>query len=333
MTRSLFLSSVLLMLPAVISAQPPKDQGQARQLAIGILGLDTSHVVAFTKAFNDPKAIGDLASMRVVAGYPGGTDIPASKNRVKGFTEQVAAMGVEIVDSVPALLSRVDVVLLESVDGRSHLAQARQVIKAGKPVFIDKPLAATLEDVLAIDALARQHRVPWFSSSSLRYGPVVPKGLGAITGCDAWGPCALEPTHSDLFWYGIHGVESLFTVLGPGCLSVTRTKTAGTDLVTGVWRDGRIGTFRGLRVGKAVHGATVFGMRGVAKRGKYRGYEPLVVEIARFFRTARPPVDPSVTIEIYAFMAAAQVSSQEGSKSVTLESVLAAARRANHRRR
>ena len=333
MTRSLFFSSVVLFFSAVSPAQPGKHQGQAKQLAIGILGLDTSHVVAFTKVFNDPKASGDLATMRVVAGYPGGTDIPASKNRVQGFTRQLAGMGVEIVDSVPALLSRVDAVLLESVDGRPHLAQARQVFEAGKPVFIDKPLAGTLEDVLAIDALARQHRVPWFSSSALRFGPSVPKGIGEITGCDAWGPCALEPTHPDLFWYGIHGVESLFTVLGPGCVSVTRSKTTGSDLVTGVWRDGRIGTFRGLRIGKAGYGATVFGMHGVAKRGEYRSYEPLVVEIARFFRTGKAPVDPSITIEIYAFMVAAQESSQTGSKSVTLASVLANARRTNNRRR
>jgi len=302
-------------------------------LAIGILGLDTSHVVAFSKAFNDPEAVGDLASMRVVAGYPGGTEIPASKNRVEGFTKQLSDMGIEIVESIPELLSKVDAVLLESVDGRPHLDQARQVFEAGKPVFIDKPLAGSLEDVLAIDALARKHGVPWFSSSSLRFGPRVPENIGEVTGCDAWSPCALEPTHPDLFWYGIHGVESLFTVLGPGCLSVTRTKTAGADVVTGVWRDGRIGTFRGVRAGRVGYGATVFGQRGVANRGGYQGYKPLVMEIARFFRTGTPPVPPDVTIEIYAFMAAAHRSSANSSKSVTLNSVLATARQGLDRRR
>lgn len=327
------LSTIVLFLLTALPAQPITVPDKVKQLSIGILGLDTSHVIAFTKTFNDPKAAGDLATMRVVAGYPGGTDIPSSKNRVKGFTKQLAGMGVEIVDSIPALLARVDVVLLESVDGRPHLEQARQVFKAGKRVFIDKPLAATLQDVLAIDALARQYGVPWFSSSALRFGPKVPKSIGDITGCDAWSPCSLEPTHTDLFWYGIHGVEALFTVLGPGCVSVTRTKTVGTDLVTGVWRDGRIGTFRGLRTGKGGYGATVFGSRGVARRGDHRGYKSLVVEIASFFRTGKPPVDPKITIEIYAFMAAAQASSGTQSKSVTLQSVVTAARRANRSRK
>ena len=331
MTRSLIVAATAPLLFACVSPPALKVPAPAeplpRPLAIGILGLDTSHVVAFSKAFNDPAATGDLASMRVVAGYPGGTDIPASRNRVDNFAKQVSEMGIEIVGSIAELLSKVDVVLLESVDGRPHLDQARQVFEAGKPVFIDKPLAGSLKDVLAIDALAKKHGVPWFSSSALRFGPSVPESVGEVAGCDAWGPCALEPTHPDLFWYGIHGVETLFTVLGPGCVSVSRTKTAGSDLVTGVWRDGRIGTFRGIRAGRAGYGATVFGTRGVANRGRYQGYKPLVTEIAQFFRTGTPPVDPAVTIEIYAFMAAAHRSSEVGSKSVTLESVITAARR------
>lgn len=325
MIRSLTLMA-MLPLTSMPAQSKPEPAAAPATLAIGMIGLDTSHVVAFTKVFNDPAAKGHLATMRVVAGYPGGSAIPTSRDRVKGYTAQLAKMGVAIVDSIPELLRRVDVVMLESVDGNPHLEQARPVILAGKPLFIDKPLAASLRDVLAIDALARKHRVPWFSSSSLRFGPALPDGIGNVTGCDAWSPCVLEPSHPDLFWYGIHGVESLFTVLGPGCVSVTRSKTAGTDLVTGVWRDGRIGTFRGLRVGKRGYGAMVFGTRGFARLGDYQGYKPLVVEIAGFFRTGKVPVDPAVTIEIYAFMAAAQQSSATGGRPVTLASVLAAAR-------
>ena len=192
-------------------------RGGPPELKIGIIGLDTSHVTAFTRVFNDPKAEGNLAEMRVVAAFPAGSDIPASKNRVAGFTEQIRGMGIEIVDSIAALLAKVDVVLLESVDGRTHLEQVEPVFAAGKRVFIDKPLAGSLHDVLAIDAMARKHGAVWFSSSSLRHGADVPADVGKVVGCDAWGPCTLEPTHSDLFWYGIHGVETLFTIMGPGC--------------------------------------------------------------------------------------------------------------------
>src|SRR5215510_14631366 len=119
-------------------------------LRAGMIGLDTSHVPAFAKIFNNPQAAGDLSGIKIVAGYPGGTDIPASRDRVKGFTEQLRGMGIEIVETIPQLLEKVDVVLLESVDGRIHLQEAIPVIKAGKPMFIDKPLAGTLAAAITI---------------------------------------------------------------------------------------------------------------------------------------------------------------------------------------
>ena len=317
------LVSALALFPAAAQDKPTG----AAPLKIGIIGLDTSHVVAFTKVFNDPEAKGELATMRVVAGYPGGTDIPSSKNRVKGFTKQLKGMGVEIVDSIETLLTKVDAVLLESVDGRPHLYQAKLVIEAGKPLFIDKPLAGTLVDAIAIANLAKKHKVPWFSSSSLRFGVEMPKNIGKVIGCAAWSPCSLEPNHPDLFWYGIHGVELLFTVMGPGCESVTRVQTKGTELVTGVWRDGRVGTFRGIRAGRSGYGAMVFGAKAVARLGDYVGYDPLVAEIAKFFRTGSPPVANAVTLELYAFMAAADESKRQGGAPVSIAVVMLRARR------
>jgi hypothetical protein len=99
-------------------------QQPAKALRAGMIGLDTSHVPAFARLFNNPEAAGDLAGIKVVAGYPGGTDIPASKDRVKMFTDRLREMGVEIVDTIPQLLAKVDVVMLESVDGRIHLQEA-----------------------------------------------------------------------------------------------------------------------------------------------------------------------------------------------------------------
>src|SRR5213594_1057931 len=141
------------------------------KLRAGMIGLDTSHVPAFAKIFNNPKSTGDDAGIRIVAGYPGGTDIPASRDRVKGFTEQLRGMGIEILDSIPKLLEKVDVVLLESVDGRIHLQEAIPVIEAGKPLFIDKPVAGSLADAIVIYELAKKHNLPCFSSSSVRFSP------------------------------------------------------------------------------------------------------------------------------------------------------------------
>ena len=324
-----FLLLVVLVSPWSVAEEP----AEPKQLRAGIIGLDTSHVMAFTNLFQDPKAEGHRGRIRVVAGYPGGTDIPASKDRVGKITEELRTAGAEIVDSIPALLAKVDVVLIESVDGRPHLEQARPVLEARKPLFIDKPVAGSLADAVAIFALAKRLGVPCFSSSSLRFTPGVlgmrndPR-VGDVVGCDVWGPCPLEPTHPDLFWYGIHGVEMLFTIMGTGCERVTRSRTEGTEVVTGIWKDGRAGVFRGIRQGKAEYGAMVFGTKGIESSGEYGGYGPLVEEIAKFFVTGKAPVSPEETIEIFAFMEAADESRRKDGEPVTLESVLAKAREA-----
>ncbi len=286
-------------------------------------------MVAFTQLLNAPSPRPELAGVRVVAAFPGGSpDIPTSRDRVAGFTAELRdKFGVTIVDSIDALLASVDVVLLESVDGRPHLEQARPVFRAHKRVFIDKPVAGSLADAIAIFDLARTTNTPCFSSSSLRFSPGFAAAthddmVGNVLGCDAYGPCSLEEHHPDLFWYGIHGVESLFTIMGTGCQSVSRVQTPGCELVTGVWNGGRVGTFRGIRQGHADYGATVFGKNGVAPSGRDGGYKPLVIEIVKFFKTGKPPVTPEETLEIYAFMEAADESKRQGGKPVTLESVM-----------
>ena len=322
-----------ILLSRLAVAGDAQDGSKPGALRAGIIGLDTSHVSAFTQLLNGPHAEGELAGIRIVAAFPGGSaDIPSSRDRVGGYTKELKdKFGVEIVDSIDELLKKVDVVFLESVDGRPHLAQARPVFQARKPVFIDKPVAGPLADAIAIYELAKESGTPCFSSSSLRFSPGIagmrsnPK-VGAVIGCDAYGPCHLEEHHPDLYWYGVHGVETLFTIMGTGCQSVIRIETEGTDLVAGVWKGGRVGSFRGLREGASDYGATVFGSKGIAPSGGYAGYQPLVVEICKFFRSGKPPVLAEETIEIFAFMEAADESKRQGGKPVTIESVLARAK-------
>src|SRR6266581_2418373 len=247
---------ITTLLPLVVPSHTLSQEPTPRPLRAGMIGLDTSHVPAFAKLFNDPKATSQLAGIRVVAGYPGGTDMPASRERVGKFTEQLRGMGVEIVPTIPALLGKVDVVLLESVDGRIHLQEAIPVIKAGKPLFIDKPAAGSLADAIAIFDLAQKHNVPCFSSSSLRFGGGIQEllkneQLGTIVGAVTWGSCTYQEGTPDMFFYGIHGIEPLYALMGTGCETVTRIQTQDTDVVSGVWKDGRAGTYRGIRKNKA----------------------------------------------------------------------------------
>jgi hypothetical protein len=293
---------------------------------VGIIGLDTSHSVAFTQALNDPAADQAFGGYKVVAAFPkGSNDIKSSVDRIPGYTADVQKLGVEIVNSVEELIGKVDVLLLETNDGRLHLEQAIPVFKAGKRMFIDKPIAASLADAIAIFEASKFYNVPVFSSSSLRYitgAQEIAEGkIGKVLGADTYSPATLEKTHPDLFWYGVHGVETLFTIMGTGCKSIVRTYADNTDLVVGTWQDNRIGSFRGIRSGKADYGGTVFGEKGIMVLGKYSGYNPLLIKIVEFFKTGVVPVSSEETIEIFAFMAAAEESKKRGGVSVDIEKV------------
>ena len=327
--RTLLFCLALTFIPATFArAADEKPAGADKVIRVGIIGLDTSHVIAFTSVINGEKPYPGVDGLRIVAAYPGGSpDIPRSVKGIEEYVPKLKSKGIEIVDSIPALLEKVDVVLLESVDGRPHLEQVKPVFEAHKRVFIDKPLAGSLADGIAIAELGKKYNTPWFSASSLRYSDSIAKmahsdKVGDVLGCVAWSPCELNDKVPDFFWYGIHGVESLFTIMGPGCVSVVRTHTAGTDVATGVWSDGRVGTFRGIRKGHPDYGAMVFGSKGNVLSTGYGGYEPLLVEITKFFKTGKPPVTAEQTLEILAFMEAADESKAQGGKSVTLESVM-----------
>jgi predicted dehydrogenase len=345
MYRDLIIAAVLA---ALLGLNPLTAAGQpSTPVRVGVLGLDNYQAVAYTQLFNNPKAEGDLAGLRVVAALPvGSDDIPESVEGLPKWKERMAAYGVELVASIDELLGRCDTVMIMSLDGRKHLEQVRPVLKAGKPVYIGRPLAASLEDAVEIFRLAKQSGTPCWSSSQHRFSPGFigmrehPE-VGKVLGCDIYGGCPTEKHHAELFWHAVHGIDTLFTIMGPGCQSVTCTSTPTAEVVTGVWADGRVGTFRGIKQGGLKYSGTVFGDKGVSVAGiyghgvpekgivptkdKYMGYEGIAIQIARFFKGAPVPVSPEETLQVFAFMEAAHASKRQGGASVTLESVLMAA--------
>ena len=317
----------LTFLPA-LSGFP--QTGAAEPIRLGMIGLDTSHCIEFTKIFNDPSNPQYIPGFRVVAAYKGGSpDIDASRNRVDGFTAELRdKWKIKIVEDIPTLCTMVDAVLEESLDGRKHLAEVRPVLAAGKPVFIDKPMADSYHDASEIARLAKQAGVPWFSSSSLRFWEETDRlkttsEAGGIVGCDVYGPCPIQPQQPDLMWYGVHAIEALYAIMGTGCETVTRVNTADTDVVIGKWRDGRIGVMRGIRKGTHDYGITLYGAQAVLRsRWRSETYRPLLIQIANFFRTRVPPVKPDETLEIIAFMEAADVSKTRGGCPVQLRDIM-----------
>jgi predicted dehydrogenase len=325
-TESNMRPTPMKLLPVFATALLCAPLAFAADLRIGIIGCDTSHVTAFTEVLNNPEAKGHVPGAKVVAAYKGGSaDIPSSIQHIENYSKTLHdKYGVKLCDTIEALCTNVDVVLLESVDGRPHLEQLKPVIKAGKPVFVDKPMAGSLKDTLEMFRLAKAANVPIFSSSSLRFAKdnqAIRNGsLGKVTYAETYGPCELEPHHPDLFWYGVHGVEALFTVMGTGCETVQRgTTTNGMIEVTGTWSDGRKGVYRADP--KGFHGLAK-GEKGEARAGSFDGYQPLVVAIMDFFKTGVAPVKPEETIQIIAFMEAADQSKQQGGAPVKLSEVI-----------
>ncbi len=305
----------------------------AAPIKVGIIGLD-AHAVPWTQIIHGPKAPPPISDLRIVAAVPApSADIPFSQDNIEKNTARMRELGVEICGTIEAMLPKVDAVMVLSIDGRPHLRQARPAFAARKPVFIDKPVAASLAEAIEIFREARASGTPCFSNSSLRYSPGIaalandPK-LGRVLGCDAYSNNqSILPEHPSLFYYGIHGCEILFTIMGPGCQTVSRAKGDTADLVTGTWNDGRVGTFRGILRGQTDFGATVFGEKSIAPAGKFEGYEPLLAEIAKFFKTGQPPMSAEHTLEIYAFMEAADKSLRQGGRPVSVPGVLEKAQR------
>jgi predicted dehydrogenase len=294
----------------------------AKPLRAGIIGTDTSHVPQFTKIFHSHPEW----KIKIVAAYKGGSpDLPISATRVDKFAATIQQEhGVELVESIDALLSKVDVVLLTSVDGRPHLAQVTPVFKAGKRVFIDKPLAASLDDARRIVALSKQTGTAFFSASSVRFHPDIPKvrndpSLGRQNKVQANYVLNKIEHHPDLFYYGIHGVEALYAVMGTGCVSLSRKIEGATDVTTCQWKDGRVGIYNGLlKADPKQPVITVMGEKGTASTSGGGGAEPLVAAVAEFFHTGRSPVDPAETVEIFEFMTAAQISKERNGAVVQL---------------
>jgi len=343
----------LLAFAGIVMSLCPAGRAVAKDpqpVRVGVLGLDNYQAVAYAQLLNDPKASGDLAGLRVVAAFPAAAsaDIPESVESLPKWKTQIGTFGVKLVPSVDELLRGCDAVMIMSLDGRKHLEQATAVLKAGKRLYIGRPLAASLRDAVAIMRLAEGTKTPCWTSSQHRFSPGFSgmrnhPEVGRVLGCDVYGGCPTEPHHAELYWHAVHGIETLYAIMGPGCVSVRCTSTDHAEAITGTWADGRVGTFRGIKKGALKYSATVFGDKGVSVAGiyghgvpakgvvptndKYMGYEGIAIEMAKFFKGGPVPVSAAETLEIFAFMEAAHESKRRQGAVVRVADMLEKARK------
>lgn len=338
-----------------LSIQGHSPALSAEPVKLGILGIDNFGSVAYTEFLNKPRAEGVFEGVRVVAAYPiGSNDYPESDKLVAQWKDQLLKMyqnpadpkdqvpPIEMVDSVDELLKRCDGIMIFSMDGRLHLEQAKQVLKAGKRLFISRPLASSVDDAVAILKYAEETKTPCWSSSQHRYstgfsGMRNHPEVGNVIGCDVYGGWTVNAPAADQFTRPLHSIETLLTIMGPGVETVTCASTKSAECITATWKDGRIGTYRGIKEGGVKYSATVFGDKGVSPAGiyghgvpvkgivpdndKYVGYEGLATEIAKFFKGGPVPVKPEETLEVFAIIQAAEESKAAGGGPVKVKNL------------
>ena len=281
-------------------------------IRLGILDFDTSHVVQFAKRLNHKGISEDqwVDGASIVVGCPGESSM--APEVIPGYRKELEALGIPMVDKPQDMIGKVDGMLIESLQGGVHLRRATPFLEAGLPCFIDKPMSCGLADAQRLAELAEKHQAPIFSSSSLRYAPELVQYLadpkhGKILGAHAYGPAPLDPRNPGLYHYGIHPVEVLATIMGPGCERVTCMHERDAEVVTGQWKDGRVASVRGIRSGRADYGCVVFAEKGIQTIpiGTTFIYRELLKKIVQMFTTKKAPLDIHVTLEVIAFIEAA----------------------------
>lgn len=297
-------------------------------LKIGLIGLDTSHCIAFAQILQDENFKYHLSGAHIIGAYPGGSQaFSLSHSRVEGFTNQLHTQyGIPIYDSLGQLASDVNAMMLLSGDGRQHFEQL-QHLACGKPIFIDKPLATTTSETANILRLATQTNTPLMSCSSLRFASGISEPLAQgdkLIACESFGPATILPDYPGLFWYGIHGIDLLFSWMGTGCQRVRCISHPHMDVLIGEWEDGRLGLYRGTRFNDNTFGCLLHTDQGVSFRQASNDppyYFYLLKEVLDFFIHGSEKVSQEEMFEVIAFIEAAHQSIQNDGYPVSLKTV------------
>jgi virulence factor len=286
-------------------------------IRLGMLDFDTSHVVEFARRLNHRGIAEDqwVDGATIVVACAGQSQI--MPERIPPYRKEIEELGIPLAARPEDMIGQVDGMLIESQQGSVHWERARSFLEAGLPCFIDKPFTCGLADARKLAELAARKNVPIFSASSLRYAPELvdflsQSGHGPIQGALAYSPATLNDGNPGLYHYGIHAVEILYTLMGPGCERVSCIQARDADLVSAQWRDGRVAGIRGNRGPRIDYGCVVFTEQGVYSLPldtRYI-YRELLKRIVEMFKTGKAPLDITVTVEMMAFMEAALKSAK-----------------------
>jgi len=290
-------------------------------IKVAIIGLDTSHSIEFPRRMQDPACAPDqlVPGMRTVTCLRFETPFQ-NKNGLDQRQGQLESWGVRVTTRFEEAVADCDAIMLEINDGAYHLDYFKKVAALGKPVFLDKPLAASLDDGRAIIRLMREHNTRVWSGSSVPFCPEVAQAranFADIRRAHVYGSLGQAPAGDSLVWYGVHTFEMLQRIMGPGPQAVRALETGGGIVAVVDYGQGREG------VVEASHDNWIYGGRVNGMVNKDIQIMPFVATftyayrdilrlVKTFFEGGVAPVDMRTTFEGLAMMTAARQSIEIG---------------------
>jgi predicted dehydrogenase len=296
---------------------------EAATLQLGVVGIDSSHLAEFSMRINALHAAGQTRCQVTQMWTDGHHDMPAE--HVEKWRMQAEGHGVVGCDNLKDMLDAVDGVMVLTVNGYRHLEHASEALKRGLPTYIDKPLTCDLDQARQVLGMAREHGARCYSASSLRFAAEVEQAtldttLGDVVAIDAYGPGQLSDAMPGLFYYGVHTIEMVDALWGPGVARVRCESMPDRDVLHLAYHDGRFASLRMERAGAYDFGATLQGREGIHSfKVDFDGvYDRLIVGMTAFFEGGEPPASLERIVENVAVMEAGNRSAGEGGRWITL---------------
>lgn len=289
----------------------------ARDIRVGIIGLDTSHAIEFPRRMQAPDldAAMKVPGLRAVSCLRFATPFQDEAG-LDARQKQLEQWGVKVTRTFEDAVKGVDALMLEINDPAYHLEYFERCAARGLPIFLDKPMADTIANGRKIADLARRHGTRVFSSSSLRFVRALEDACAAVPKpamTSVYGPLGKAPAGSSVVWYGVHAFEMLQRALGRGAAAVLAKRDALGTVAIVRYPDARRGLVE-LTEGSYLYGGC---LRALDKAAPFvvdlgRAYTEELARVADFFRGGPAPVAMEDTLEVMALLDAAERSYQSG---------------------
>lgn len=288
-------------------------------IKVAIVGLDTSHSVELPKLMVDPKV---EPESRVPGLFPTRClrfETPFQKKEgLDARQAYLESIGVMVTEDFDTAVADCDAILIEINDASRHLEYFEKCAPLGKPIFLDKPFADTLENARKIRAIAAKYNVNYFTCSCLRFCPNIQE---AKAKCPApreaviWGPMGIAAAGSSIVWYGVHATEMAEFIMGPGATTISLNEHGNGYMAVVGYADGRRAMIS-LNTDNWQYGGVLRDLQNDAvcfnEPILERFYRPMLVKIEQFFRDGKAPVENQESFEVMAILDAMDKASRSG---------------------